>query len=129
MMNTATPRKERVTLQLASRIRLASLVQDEYHASGKSDGDFAALATERIGVPVVASHVQYVRAQLGMKSNHDLKREALLTRPAAGTDELEARVNELEGRMRIMQAALAEVLKTLGHPQQLQLASALAANG
>ncbi len=80
----STPERNNVSMR--QKIMLADLVRAEYTSSGKNDGQFAELASERLGFTVTANQVVYMRDSLEIPNNLTAQREA---RPVTLEDAVE----------------------------------------
>ena len=64
---------ERKSLSLVLSSRLVHLIENEFESSRKTDSDFAAYASEKLGVTITKQHVWTRRTELGLPSAHENK--------------------------------------------------------
>lgn len=102
------PRKPRNQLNAVQTARLVNLIEAEYVLSDKNDAEFAAYAAEKLGREVTEHNVQYMRAQLGIKSRIDRVAEQNATKKklsrGVDIDALLALVKTLEDRVVALEA-------------------------
>ena len=66
----------RTSISVVESARLVNLIEAEFVESGKTDGEFGAYATEKLGFPVNVRLVHCRRTELGIPSRSELRKSA-----------------------------------------------------
>jgi|SRR5579864_1357575 len=93
------------TLKMADNFKLISMLMEEYTKSMLSDTDFAALASERLGLKLNASHISNRRVEFGIIANSKVPPQAVpeLAALAAEVIVQAKQIADLQERMAIME--------------------------
>jgi hypothetical protein len=94
-METTMPKTERNYLGTKSRFLLTQKIHTEYAASKLDDVSFAKLMAEKLGYPITASHVSYIRREFNIPSN-------IVRTSKVDISNLLSRIEYLEERMEIL---------------------------